>query len=917
MLEAREHWDRLLSLAEELEAFDPSAREARLAGLEPRLASQLRRMLAQGDPSGAFLEPLTSVLDERVLLGLAAGTSIGPYELVRRLGSGGMGVVFEAVQRHPRRTVALKLLQLGLATPESARRFRYEAETLARLRHPGIAQVIEAGTHPLGGEQGSAELPWFAMEYVEGARGLLEYAEQEGLGLRARLELFRGVCAAVHHGHQRGVIHRDLKPSNVLVDREGAPKVIDFGVARRLEGDAPRVTTTGDVFGTLRYMSPEQLCGDPDAVDVRSDVYALGVILYELFTGRTPHTVDRQPLHEAARILAEETPERPSAHAASLPADLDWIALQALERDPERRYGSALALAEDIGRFLAHEPVTAGAPSTVYRLRKYARRHRVALGALGAVLLALTAGTVLANHGRARAQESARAAGLEERKAALANAFLDELLGAPEAGELGRDARVADLLDRAAQRLAGGAIEAPEVRASLQATLGRAYYSLGLRAESLPLFAAALAFERERHGPDHPRVLELSANTAVALLGLERLEEAEALAGEAFARAERVFGPGADVTCDLRGARAALEQKRDALAEAEGLLRTNLALRPPSAPGTGAWHDALRERGSLAGLLSTTGRHAEAEAEGRAAWSELASALGPDHVDALLAESKLALILRNAGRPAESLAHYEHAVQALTRAVGAEHPARLEALGRYGECLRAADRLEEAEAALSETVETLERRSRGAERFALGMRASLANVHLAQGRQMEAEEELERVLELAEPLLEPADTLLLFARGSLAQLYAMTGRGAESIPLLESVVAGAGATLGYGHQLTLACLDALCIERLRRGGHAQVVLDLEAALPAVREALPGKLPWLPALLCHQGEALIELDRLHEAREPLDEAYALCAGGPEARAREDAGRIAERLAALHAALGDEAAAEEWRGRVPKP
>ncbi|MEM7305627.1 MAG: bifunctional serine/threonine-protein kinase/formylglycine-generating enzyme family protein [Planctomycetota bacterium] len=323
--------------------------------------------------------------DASALLGLA----LGGFRLTEVLAAGGMGVVFAAEQETPRRTVAVKLLAGTVPTPSARRRFEYEAEVLALLRHPGIAQVYASGTHR--DQVARTELPWIAMELVEGARPVTDYARAEGLDLDARLKLFLGICEAVQHGHSRGVIHRDIKPGNVLVDPEGRPKVIDFGIARAVERQDDR-TEDGAIVGTVRYMAPEQLRGEE--VDIRCDVYALGVLLYELVCDHAPHDLTGKAAPAAFRLLAEEAPAPPSERRPGVPHDLDWIVLRAMEHERDLRYASVAALEDDLERFRRGEAVLAGPARALYRVQKYVRRHRVGVAALAAI--GLLAGAALA-----------------------------------------------------------------------------------------------------------------------------------------------------------------------------------------------------------------------------------------------------------------------------------------------------------------------------------------------------------------------------------------------------------------------------------------------------------------------------------------------------------------------------------------
>ena len=319
---------------------------------------------------------------------------IGHYHIKRLIGHGGMGAVYEAVQEQPRRVVALKVMRTGAASRSAFRRFAYESQLLARLRHPYIAQVFEAGTHIENG----VRVPFFAMEYVAGATYLTEYAERKDLTTDQRIELFIKVCDAVHHGHQKGIVHRDLKPQNILVDTDGRPKVIDFGVARATDSDmavTTQQTDVGSLVGTLQYMSPEQVAADPHDIDTRSDVYALGVVLYELACRKLPYDCSKCGIPEAVRMVREQPPARPTSVSAFVKRDLEVILLKALEKDRDRRYRSAADFADDLRRYLSAEPVSARPASIAYQLKLFAKRNRTAVVAAGIVFAALIAATTI------------------------------------------------------------------------------------------------------------------------------------------------------------------------------------------------------------------------------------------------------------------------------------------------------------------------------------------------------------------------------------------------------------------------------------------------------------------------------------------------------------------------------------------
>lgn len=504
--------------------LSPDERAAGLAGLDAEIRPEVERLLR----SMGGADALTDGIDR--LVGDAAAPTIPGYRVVRVLGQGGMGAVYEAEQEQPRRRVALKVIRPGLATPGLTRRFRREAEVLARLKHPGIAQIYGIGV----GDAGGARAPFIAMELIEGRR-LIDHARALDLGTHACLELAVRVCDAVEHAHQRGIIHRDIKPANILVDADGQPKVLDFGVARLTEHDLNPVTMQtepGRIIGTAAYMSPEQASGDPDELDTRSDVYALGVVIYELLTGRLPFEVDRLALPEAIRVIREENPTRVASIDTSLRGDVDTILAKAIERDKGRRYQSASELGADIRRHLRDEPIVARPPSTAYQLRKFARRNKALVGGVSATILVL-AGGLVATSVLLRAESRARAEAEESlARAAAASEFMEHiLLGVTPKQARGMGTELLrTMLDEASATLEEE-VAHDGVRAEMRVVVGQTYHAI---------------FEFDRAMDELQRAIEelemLGGAQSRPVLAEARLSLAGALAktGE-YARAEALF----------------------------------------------------------------------------------------------------------------------------------------------------------------------------------------------------------------------------------------------------------------------------------------------------------------------------------------------------------------------------------------
>lgn len=435
--------------------------------------------------------------------------AIGAYRVNALLGEGGMGFVYDAVHEPTGRRAAVKLMRSGLVSPRALARFQVESESLARLDHEGIARMYDAGFERVEFAEAALDRPFIAMEFVEG-KPIAEHAARLGLGRRAILELMERVARAVQHAHQRGVIHRDLKPTNILVSHEGAPKIIDFGIARlglwRSGADSAGATIAGQVFGSLRYMSPEQARGQNNAVDTRTDVYALGAILYELLAGRPMHEVTAWPSAEAlARIQTE--PARLASIRRDMRGDIDAVVHRAVELDPRRRYASAGDLADDLRNLQDDAPVSARAPTITERAWRLAKKHRVAAASLTIGGAALVMGLGIASWQAVRlAQESAQKSRAIDEADAAVN-YISEMLTSVTAAELGHDVRMIDVLQRASSRIRR-LDERPLVQAEVRYALAEAYHSLGRLEEAKSISYASLQTREKQLGPLHLRTAE-------------------------------------------------------------------------------------------------------------------------------------------------------------------------------------------------------------------------------------------------------------------------------------------------------------------------------------------------------------------------------------------------------------------------
>ena len=673
--------------------------EERCAG-DADLRAFVEQLLAHHEAGlGEFLSRpvFTPVPDQPADVEPRLPAHIGHYKIVRVIGEGGMGVVYQAQQENPRRTVALKVIRPGLASAHTLRRFQYEAEVLGRLQHPGIACIYEAGTAEVASAPGpSARHPFFAMEFVQG-KPLNACTADISLTLRERLQLVAKICDAVQHAHQKGVIHRDLKPGNILVDASGQPKILDFGVARAIDPQMQMSTwetRAGQLVGTLPYMSPEQVAGDPNEIDTRSDVYALGVILYEMLSGKPPYNLGSKPLAEAARMIRDEEPTRLGSISRDLRGEIETIVAKALEKDKTHRYQSVLALAADIRRFLAGEPLEAKRDSGWYVLSKTLVRYRAAVTIAAAFVLLITASAIalgIMYRGQTLAADAAeQARGAEEQQRCLAETnearakdeaakakavteLLQEMLSSASPHEVkGPDYTVRQLLDDFVAGLHDQLADQPAVEATVRQTVGKTYQALGLYRDAEPQLRTALEIHTQQFGEEHPDVVNSRIRLAELLFAIGEIAEAEQHLRTALETAQRLWGDEHEQVATILNNLGLALRAKGAYDEAEPLLRQALAMRRKLL-GNEHQHVAV-SLNNLAVSLRVKGDHAGAESLYREALAMRRRLLGDEHPDVATSLNNLALLLHYRGQYDEAESLYREALAVRRKLLGDEHP---------------------------------------------------------------------------------------------------------------------------------------------------------------------------------------------------------------------------------------------------
>jgi tetratricopeptide (TPR) repeat protein len=713
----RSRLDRVAELFKVARRLAPAERDAWLSaesGADDALREELVALLAEHDSDSSSLEPGQSAEEARRWFDARTADGetnelppfrVPGFRLLSRLGEGGQGVVYEAEQARPKRTVALKLMRPGLGGSGMRRRFEREADTLARLQHPGIATVHESGVV----ETEFGDLPFFAMELVRG-RTIVEHAKARGLPARERLELLAEVCDAVAHAHGQGVVHRDLKPSNVLVDASGRPRILDFGIARILDTDlraSTLETRTGQILGTLAYMSPEQASGRPEQVDARADVFALGVIAFELLSGALPRDLADRSLPEAMRIVAEGETSLLGAVDSALRGDVETVVAAAMASEKDRRYPDADAFGADLRRCARNEPVTARRATTLYHLGRFVRRHRALSASLGALVLALAAGLVGTGVGLVRAErELERANEITDFLKGMLSSLRPESL--PEASV--RALRL--VVDRARADLERGEFSDPVTEAELCVVLSSTYLALGDHAASGELAERGRRMLLEELGGGHPKVLEADAALAALAFSEKRIPDAIAAFEALLEALPRTHGENhelvAQAAVQLGNCYANVGRFEDAAREIQRALDLYASRYPADHPNVLSTRLVLLYNEIF---WASSERDAERVQAGSERLAELrdetVEALGSGHRESLNVTNQLANTYRIQGRVRESAALLEEALPEVVRALGDEHPDTIRMIVQLGYAHNELGRAEESLDRLEQALEVV------------------------------------------------------------------------------------------------------------------------------------------------------------------------------------------------------------------
>lgn len=857
-----ERWRRISAIFDQVVEAAPSARNGLLANLcdnDAELESEVAALLlsdrgqaafehgvaaAQASLAAAWSQPLT------VETLIAAGERIGPWRVVRELGRGGMGIVLlvERADGQFEQRAALKLIKLGMDSEALLARFLRERQILARLEHPHIARLLDGGIT----EEGR---PYFAMEYVDGCP-LLRHCADQRLGLEQRIKLFVDICAAVQFAHRGLVVHLDLKSSNVLVTSDGVAKLLDFGIAKLLGGDIG-ATQTGAGHGrplTPAYAAPEQLCGE--AVSTATDVYALGAILYELLTGQRPYDFSGATTPEQIRKLLDTTiPRAPSERAAAdapvparrLRGDLDTIVLTALKREPERRYATADALAQDLNRYLAGEPIRARRDSSWYRASKFALRHRFAVALASVAAIGLIATTALALWEAALAREQAR------RAEAVTDFVIDIFRVAdPKGAPGGVKLSAIEVLDAGARRLDAQLSSQPQLAARFGEVMGAIYVELGQYDHAIALLQHALD---ERHGaPTDAATANLLTQLARAQYEKGDYPAAEKNAGIALAQHQAGDGASSATVARDLALQGEIARRQGDFKKAEPLLQQALSMSRASLQAPDA--KIAADLNQLAVLYSDMHRLDEGTALTEQALAMFRALYGENHLDVAENLINLGSFRMQAGQVAQALPPLEQAIEIYRRLLPADHPLIATALVNYARAFDRLGRYREAEPLYLEAL-AMQRRLLGDQHADVAATLNnLAVLHMHMNDYAGGADFSRQALAIWLSLGKPEHPFALGSKANLSVALRESGDLAESERLIREVLDQRRKTLGEKNFLVPYTMDQLGIV-LRLSGRPTDALVQHQLAQTMRIDVSGTPP-LEVASAHMHFALSEL-----------------------------------------------------------
>lgn len=810
-------------------------------------------------------------------VGLWHGGSASPrtpdvagMRIERLLGEGGFGAVWLAEQLHPvRRRIALKVLRASMPGPRLRARFDAERQLLARMEHPGVARIFDAG------ETADGRL-WFAMEYVEG-EPLDRWCDRHKMSLRDRVELLLQACAAVQHAHSKGVVHCDLKPSNILVSEvDGAPhaKVIDFGVAR-VTSDTEMLPTLGSEaagpLGTLEFMAPEQARGGRDA-DTRTDVWALGVVLYQMLCGSLPfdsRTLRSGGIYAAAQMISEVDPSTPSASlraaartdpkgaariaesrhlpwrrlCAMMAPELDWIAMRCLEKDPDQRYSGVAALTDDLRRWLHDEPVSAGPPNTALRVRKFVRRHRLGVAVGATALVTVLAGLAGTAYGLVQARANLARAEQEIARFERLRDFNASILGSVQPSTArGMDTRLVRLMiDGASAEIDSRFADDPHVARDVHRTVGVAYRSIGDWDDAQKHLERTLQIATVAHGAESQEVMRAQNDLGEVLMAKGRIPEAAALIEASHARRVATLGPDNPDTLVSLHNLALLRDAQSRLPEAESL---NMELVERRTRVLGADADGtLRSRANLAEVQRQLGKRADALANLEDVVSTRAARLGPDHPETLSARQSRALILRLLGNLADARAELDEIMPLMKEVLGESHSDTVSARHSAASIRRDSGDVPGAEQEFRSLATLLESTLGPDHVRTLIVRNDLAASLEMQGKLEEAESIGRDVLERYRRTLGEGASRTMTATNNLGYVYWAMGRHADAEAHWATAAAGFENALGPDHANTIGAKAAVARAMVARGAAAEArpLVERVATNPPAGLSAPRRL----------------------------------------------------------------------------